>query len=232
MDEYLKKAAELSTRARERVRIGGLNRYRRFTRKIRDFFAQAALLEERLNLFPEELGVPRIAIALDRMHTRMVLLFVEGSAAFFTSFAGLTEFPIGTHEMCGLELRGLLAIRQFLDDPRYDGERGQALRVRIDFIASQMRSVLARVPPLPDFGDQPSITADGIYSKPIKLPKRPTTAKPAAAPPAPAPPAQESPPPAPQPSPMPQPSKVRELTLEDLTDEVVKGATIPQTGGV
>ncbi|HYG86338.1 MAG TPA: hypothetical protein VD978_08780 [Azospirillum sp.] len=210
LDEHLKKASELSAFARERVSVGGLNRYRRFTRKVRDFFALAALVEERLDLLPEELGAAQMTTALDRMHARMVLLFVEGSASFFAAFAKVQELPVGTHEICGLELRGLLAIRQFLDDPRYEGERGQALRVHADRIANQMRAVMARVPPLPDFGDLPSVTPKGGYSKPIKPPKWPTVAKP------------ESPPPAPGPAPEvqrpSQPPEVRELSLDDLMD--------------
>lgn len=204
LDEHLKKASELSSIARERVGVGGLARYRRFTKRVRDFFALAALVEERIDLLPEELGAAQMATALDRMHARMVLLFIEGSATFFSAFAKVEELPIGTHEMCGLELRGLLAIRGFLEDPRYDGERGQALRVKADRIAELMRMVMDRVPPLPDFGDLPSISPKGGYSKPIKPPKRP-----AAPPPPPPPPRVERPP---------QPPEVRELSLDDFKD--------------
>lgn len=211
LDEYVKKASELSAIARERVSIGGLNRYRRFTKKVRDFFALAALAEERLDLLPEELGASEMITALDRMHARMVLLFVEGSASFFAAFAKVQELPIGTHEMCGLELRGLLTIRQFLDDPRYDGERGRALRTQADRIAEQMRMVMDRVPPLPDFGDLPSVGPKGAYSKPIKAAKRPPPPRPAVAPPPPPPPAFEEPRPA-------QPPEVRELSLDDFKD--------------
>ncbi|WP_431857227.1 hypothetical protein [Azospirillum sp.] len=203
LDDHLKKASELSSIARERVSVGGLARYRRFTKRVRDFFALAALVEERIDLLPEELGAAQMATALDRMHARMVLLFIEGSAVFFGAFAKVEELPIGTHEMCGLELRGLLAIRGFLDDPRYDGERGQALRVKADRIAELMRMVMDRVPPLPDFGDLPSISPKGGYSKPIKPSKRP------AAPPPPPPPRVERPP---------QPPEVRELSLDDFKD--------------
>lgn len=210
LDEHLKKASELAAIAREQVSVGGLNRYRRFTKKVRDFFALAALVEERLDLLSEDLGAAEMTTALDRMHARMVLLFVEGSAGFFAAFAKVQELPIGTHEMCGLELRGLLAIRQFLDDSRYDGERGRALRAHADRIADQMRRVMDRVPPLPDFGDLPSVGPKGGYSKPIKAAKRPPP-KPAAAPPPPPPPAIEDPRPA-------QSTEVRELSLDDFTD--------------
>ncbi len=245
LDEHLKKAAELAATAREQVSVGGLNRYRRFTKKVRDFFALAALVEERLDLLPEELGVTQMVTALDRMHARMVLLFVESSAAFFAAFAKVQELPIGTHEMCGLELRGLLAIRQFLDDSRYDGERGRALRAYADRIADQMRRVMDRAPPLPDFGDLPSVTAKGGYSKPIKAPKRPLPPRPA--PPPPKPVAAPPPPPPPvafeeepfgepyegtpeepfeeaheEPRPTKSPAtgspEVRELSLDDFTD--------------
>lgn len=208
LDEYLKKASELSASAREGVSVGGLNRYRRFTKKVRDFFALAALVEERLDLLPEELGASQMGTALDRMHARMVLLFVEGSAGFFGAFAKVQELPIGTHEMCGLELRGLLAIRQFLEDPRYDGERGRVLRGHADRIAEQMRRVMDRAPPLPDFGDLPSIGPKGGYSKPIKPARRP--APPKAAPP-PLPAAREETRPA-------QPPEVRELSMDDFED--------------
>ncbi len=208
LDEYLKKASELSASAREGVSVGGLNRYRRFTKKVRDFFALAALVEERLDLLPEELGASQMATALDRMHARMVLLFVEGSAGFFGAFAKVQELPIGTHEMCGLELRGLLAIRQFLDDPRYDGERGRLLRAHADRIADQMRRVMDRAPPLPDFGDLPSIGPKGGYSKPIKPARRPAPPNPA---PPPLPAAREETRPT-------QPPEVRELSLDDFKD--------------
>ena len=211
LDETLKKAAELAAIARERVGVGGLNRYRHFTKKVRDFFALAALVEERLDLLPEDMGTTQMVTALDRMHARMVLLFVEGSAGFFAAYAKVQELPIGTHEMCGLELRGLLTIRQFLDDPRYDGERGRALRTQADRIAVQMRRVMDRVPPLPDFGDLPSIGPKGGYSKPIKAAKRPPP-KPVAAPPPPPLPALEEPRPE-------QSSEVRELSLDDFMDE-------------
>jgi len=210
LDEHVKKASELSATARERVSVGGLNRYRRFTKKVRDFFALAALVEERLDLLPDELGAAQMATALDRMHARMVLLFVEGSASFFGAFSKVQELPIGTHEMCGLELRGLLAIRAFLDDARYDGERGRALRVQADRIAEQMRLVMDRVPPLPDFGDLPSVSPKGGYSKPIKPPKRPAVPPPVAKPAVPKPPPQAERPP--------QPPEVRELSLDDFQD--------------
>lgn len=205
LDEHLKRASDLSAIARERVGVGGLNRYRRFTKRVRDFFALAALVEERLELLPEELGAPQMVTALDRMHARMVLLFIEGSVTFFGAYSKVEELPIGTHEMCGLELRGLTAIRAFLDDPRYDGERGRALRQKADQIADLMRMVMERVPPLPDFGDLPSVSPKGGYSKPIKAAKRPVPPRAAAVPFE----AEEA---------TPRPPEVRELSLDDFTD--------------
>jgi len=216
LDEHLKKAVELSADAREGVSVGGLNRYRRFTKRVRDFFALAAVVEERIDLLPEELGAAQMATALDRMHARMVLLFVEGSSAFFSAFLKVRDLPIGTHEMCGVELRALLAIRQFLEDPRYEGERGQMLRAQADRIAAQMRMVMERVPPLPDFGDLPSVSAKGAYSKPIKGP--PKGAPRGAQRPPPRPAAPPPPPPEPEEDAAPRAAEVRQLTLDDFAD--------------
>lgn len=207
LDGMVKKAAELATAAREQVGVGGLTRYRRFSKRVRDFFALAAVVEERLDGMPEELGGAQMALALDRMHARMVILFVEGSAAFFSAYAKVRHLPIGTHEMCGVELRGLLAIRGFLDDPRYDGERGQALRADADRIAGLMRGVMARVPPLPDFGDLPSVGPKGGTNKPVKPPRR--TAE------APAPAARPQAQPAAKPE---APPELRQLSLDDFKD--------------
>lgn len=175
LDDLWKKSQTLAETARSRVSIGGLTRYRRFTRKVRDFFSLAATVEERLDALPPDLA-DQMLLALDRMHARMVLLFVETSAAFFSVFARARYLPLGTYEICGLELRGLMAIRAFLDDPRYDGERGQALRDETDRIAQLMRATMERMPPLPDFGDQPSVGPRGAVNKPLKA------ARPAAAP--------------------------------------------------
>lgn len=181
LDAHWKKAQELAEAARGRVSIGGLTRYRHFTRRIRDFFSLAATVEERLDALPPELA-DQMLLALDRLHARMVILFVETSAAFFSVFARAKYLPLGTYEICGLELRGLMAIRAFLDDPRYDGERGQALRAETDRIAGLMRGTMERMPPLPDFGDQPSIGPRGAVNKPVKAPPRPTApARPASA---------------------------------------------------
>lgn len=183
LDALWKKSQELAEASKNRVSIGGLTRYRRFTRKVRDFFSLATTVEERLDGLPPDLG-DQMLLALDRLHARMVLLFVETSGAFFTVFARARYLPLGTYEICGLELRGLMAIRAFLDDPRYDGERGQALRAEADRIAQLMRATMERMPPLPDFGDQPSVGPRGAVNKPLKQPARPAP-PPAAADPVP-----------------------------------------------
>jgi len=207
LDAMLKQTGELAAAARERVSVGGLTRYRRFSRRVRDFFALAALAQERLDAAPEELEdlIDPMTTALERLHTRMVVLFVEGSAAFFNAFARVKALPIGTHEMCGLELRGVLEIRKFLDDPLYEGERGLALRAEADRIAARIRSVMDRIPPLPDFGDEPSIGPKGAVNSPLKGPGAglPRPARPPAAPP-----------PAPKP-----PPEVRSLSLDQFEDD-------------
>ncbi|SMH56916.1 hypothetical protein [Azospirillum agricola] len=172
LDAMLKQTGELAVAARERVSVGGLTRYRRFSRRVRDFFALAALAQERLDAAPEELEdlIGPLTTALERLHTRMVVLFVEGSAAFFASFARVKALPIGTHEMCGVELRGVLEIRKFLDDPLYEGERGLALRAEADRVVARIRSVMDRIPPLPDFGEEPSIGPKGTVNSPLKGP--------------------------------------------------------------
>ncbi|WP_181449439.1 hypothetical protein [Azospirillum thermophilum] len=139
---------------------------------MRDFFALAAVAQERIDAAPEELEdlVGPMTTALDRLHARMVVLFVESSAAFFTVFARVKALPIGTHEICGVELRGVKEIRKFLDDPLYEGERGQALRAEADRIAGLIRVVMERIPPLPDFGDSPSIGPKGLVNQPLKEP--------------------------------------------------------------
>ena len=103
----------------------------------------------------------------------------------------MTELPLGANEICGVELRGLLEIRRFLDDERYDGERGQALRLQAERVTDLMRDIMARVPPLEDFGDLPSISPKGVSRQPIKT--------------APKPPPQAAPPPPPEPEPEPEP---------------------------
>lgn len=209
LDATLKKAGVLATAARERVSVGGMGRYRKFTRKVRDFFALAAVTQERLDAAPQEMEelIGPMTTALERLHARMVILFVEESVAFFGTFARVRALPIGTHEIVGVELRALMEIRKFLDDPLYDGERGQSLRTQADRIAGLMRAVMDRCPPLPDFGDEPSIGPKGTVNKPIRPPRR-------AAPQPPPRPAMQ------QPLPQPDPRlEVRPLSLDTLDDE-------------
>ncbi len=210
LDATLKQTGELAAAARERVSVGGLTRYRRFSRRVRDFFALAALAQERLDAAPEEMEdlIDPMTTALERLHTRMVVLFVEGSAAFFNAFARVKALPIGTHEMCGLELRGVLEIRKFLDDPLYEGERGLALRGEADRIATRIRSVMDRIPPLPDFGDEPSIGPKGTVNSPLKGPG--AGLRPAAL---------RGRPPALPPEPPKPPPEVRSLSLDQFEDE-------------
>ncbi len=172
LDAMLKQTSELAVAARERVSVGGLTRYRRFSRRVRDFFALAAVAQERLDAAPDEMEdlIIPMTTALERLHTRMVVLFVEGTAAFFASYARVKALPIGAHEMCGVELRGVLEIRKFLDDPLYEGRRGLALRAEADRIAGLIRVVMDRIPPLPDFGDEPSIGPKGAMNSPLKGP--------------------------------------------------------------
>lgn len=187
MDEMLKSTGDLAVKARARVAVGGLNRYRRFAKRVRDFFALAAVAEEKLYNMPELADSP-MALALDRMHARMLVLFVEGSWGFFDLYRRVPELPLGANEICGVELRGLYEIRKFLDDERYDGERGQALRRQAERVTDFMHEVMERVAPLEDFGDLPSISPKGVRRQPIKTaPKR----------------APEPPPPAPEPEPEP-----------------------------
>jgi hypothetical protein len=172
MDEMLKSTGEIAVRARARVSVGGLNRYRRFAKRVRDFFALAGVAEEKLYYMPELADSP-MATALDRMHARMVVLFVEGSWSFFDLYRRVPEMPLGAHEICGVELRGLYEIRKFLDDERYDGERGLALRRQAERVTDLMHEIMERVPPLEDFGDLPSISPKGVSRQPIKTqPKR------------------------------------------------------------
>ncbi len=229
LDAMLKKAGELGAAARERVSVGGMGRYRKFTRKVRDFFALAAVTQERLDAAPsdmEELIGP-MTTALERLHARMVVLFVEESAAFFATFVRVKALPIGTHEVCGVELRGLIEIRKFLDDPLYDGERGQHLRTQTDRIAQLIRMVMERIPPLPDFGDSPSIGPRGGVNKPVRAPaRRPAVQGPAvqraatqgAAIQGPAPARPTAPPPAPPHVEDPR-LQVRPLTLDSLGED-------------
>ncbi|HRJ62520.1 MAG TPA: hypothetical protein PKZ99_15210, partial [Azospirillaceae bacterium] len=187
MDEMLKSTGDLAVKARARVAVGGLNRYRRFAKRVRDFFALAAVAEEKLYNMPELADSP-MALALDRMHARMLVLFVEGSWGFFDLYRRVPELPLGANEICGVELRGLYEIRKFLDDERYDGERGQALRRQAERVTDFMHEVMERVAPLEDFGDLPSISPKGVRRQPIKTPPKR---------------APEPPPPAPEPEPEP-----------------------------
>lgn len=171
MDEMLKSTGDLAAKARTRVSVGGLNRYRRFAKRVRDFFALAAVAEEKLYNMPELADSP-MALAHDRMHARMLVLFVEGSWGFFDLYRRAPELPLGANEICGVELRGLYEIRKFLDDERYDGERGQALRRQAERVTDFMHEVMERVAPLEDFGDLPSISPKGVLRQPIKSPPK------------------------------------------------------------
>jgi hypothetical protein len=199
LDEMLRSVRELSARTCEEVSVGGLNRYRRFAKRVRDFFALAAVTEERLYAAPELAG-SALMTALDHLHARMLVLFVETSSAFFKLYIRVREVPIGTNEICSLELRGLSAIAEFLDDPRYEGARGRALREEAERIAEMMRFVIDRVPPLEDFGALPSIGPKGELRRPVKAPpRRPPQPQAASVPPVyrPAPPSPPPPPPEP-----------------------------------
>ncbi len=213
LDDMLKKCADLAAAARERVSVGGMGRYRKFSRKVRDFFSLAAVTQERLDAAPSEMEelIGPMTTALERLHARMVILFVEESAGFFNTFARVKALPIGTHETVGVELRALMEIRKFLDDPLYEGERGQSLRKQTDRVAMLMRTVLDRCPPLPDFGDEPSIGPTGAVNKPIRPPRR-AAPLPSSGPP----PSGPSRPPLPQPDPR---LEVRPLSLDKLDDE-------------
>lgn len=210
LDDMLKKCADLAAAARERVSVGGMGRYRKFSRKVRDFFSLAAVTQERLDAAPSEMEelIGPMTTALERLHARMVILFVEESLGFFNTFARVKALPIGTHETVGVEFRALMEIRKFLDDPLYEGERGQGLRKQTDRVAVLMRAVMDRCPPLPDFGDEPSIGPRGTVNKPLRPPR--------AAPPAAAGRGAE-------PRPLPQPNsqqpdprlEVRQLSLDD-----------------
>lgn len=209
LDEMVKQSSELSVRAREHVSTGGLDRYRRFTKKVRDFFALASVTEEKIYASPE-LAESSMATALDRMHARMVVQFVEGSAAFFDLYSRVKHLPLGTFEICGVELRGVLEIRKFLDDSRYEGERGRALQLQADRIVRLVQGVMDRSMPLPDFGDQPSIGPKGQAKRPLKTPPR------KAAPPPP------PPPPEPEPEEAEDDPEAHPLTLmswDDVKDE-------------
>ena len=211
LDTLLKAAGELAAASRRQVSVGGLSRYRLFTRKVRDFFALAAVTQERLDEAPPDMAemTATMITALERMHARMVVLFVETSGAFFSLFARVKALPVGTHEICGLELRALLEIRKFLDDPLYDGERGRELRAEADRVAGLMRTVMGRIPPLPDFGDAPSVGPKGAVNKALRPPRR-TADRPAAPPgsrPQALPPADRPPHPT---------AEVRSLSLDDL----------------
>ncbi|WP_035669429.1 hypothetical protein, partial [Azospirillum brasilense] len=173
LDDMLKTCADLAAAARERVSVGGMGRYRKFSRKVRDFFSLAAVTQERLDAAPSEMEelIGPMTTALERLHARMVILFVEESLGFFNTFARVKALPIGTHETVGVEFRALMEIRKFLDDPLYDGERGQGLRKQTDRVAVLMRAVMDRCPPLPDFGDEPSIGPRGTVNKPLRPPR-------------------------------------------------------------
>lgn len=186
LDDMLKAARKLSDRACDDVAVGGLNRYRRFAKKVRDFFALAAVTEEKLYASPE-LAASAMMTALDHLHARMLVLFVEASSSFFKLYIRVQELPIGANEICGLELRGLMAISEFLDDPRYEGDAGQMLRAEAEGIADMMRFVMDRSPPLPDFGDLPSVGPKGDLRRPVKNPQRGRRNAPLAANPPPVP---------------------------------------------
>ncbi|PWC36464.1 hypothetical protein [Azospirillum sp. TSO35-2] len=221
LDATLKQSAELATAARERVSIGGLGRYRRFSRRVRDFFALAAVAQERLDAAPEEMEdlIVPMTTALERLHARMVVQFVEGSAGFFASFARVKALPIGTHEMCGVELRGVLEIRKFLDDPLYEGEQGQALRAETDRIAGLIRRVMDRIPPLPDFGDEPSIGPRGTVNSPLKGPNAGLPPNRGASRPAPRPSQAVAPAPVPATNAPAPNTEVRALSLDQFEDD-------------
>lgn len=176
LDEMLKATRLAGGLACHDVSVGGLNRYRRFAKNVRDFFALAAVVEEKLFAAPELAG-SSLMTALDQLHARMLVLFVETSSSFFKLYVRMPELPIGAHEICGLELRGLMAISEFLDDSRYEGERGSALREEAERIAGMMRYVMERIPPLPDFGDLPSVGPKGERRRPLKIRRRTVDAR-------------------------------------------------------
>jgi hypothetical protein len=166
LEDTLIQARELDEAARQDVEVGGLARFRLFSRKVRDFFAMAGVAEERMEAMPE-LYDASWRTALDRLHARTVLLFVEGSASFFNAYSRVEHLPIGTHEICTVELRGIVAISGFFNDPRYDGDQGHLLRARVDRVIGQVRTLIERMPPLPVFDDEPSLDPRGKTSHPI-----------------------------------------------------------------
>jgi len=167
LDDLGRRAREAAATARVGVEVGGLARYRAFAKSTRDFFALASVVDEKI-VAANDPGNAMMSTALDQLHTRALILFIEESAAFFEAYVATGAFPIGAREMCGLELRGLLAICRFLEDERYDGERGAGLRARSARIADLMNEVMEKVPPLPDFGDLPSVGPRGAFHAPIK----------------------------------------------------------------
>lgn len=167
LDELGKRAREAAAMARVDVDVGGLARYRAFAKSTRDFFALASVVDEKIATANDPDNA-MMSTALDQLHARALVLFIVESATFFEAYVATGAFPIGAREMCGLELRGLLAICRFLEDERFDGDRGADLRERAGRIADLMNEVMEKVPPLPDFGDLPSVGPRGTFRAPIK----------------------------------------------------------------
>lgn len=167
LDDLGRRAREAAAAARVAVEVGGLARYRTFAKSARDFFALASVVDEKIATANDPDNEP-MSTALDHLHTRALVLYINESASFFEAYVAQGAFPVGAREMCGLELRGLAAVGQFLDDERFDDERGAELRARSDRVAELMNEVMEKVPPLPDFGDLPSVGPKGAYHAPIK----------------------------------------------------------------
>lgn len=169
LDELARRARERAALARISVEVGGMTRYREFAKATRDFFALASVVDEKLEAANDPAN-ELLGSALDQLHTRALLLFINESLGFFEAYVAVGAFPIGSREMCGLELRGLLAICGFLDDDRFQDERGADLRARSERVAELMREIMERVPALPDYGDLPSVGPRGGLRPAIKAP--------------------------------------------------------------
>jgi hypothetical protein len=160
LNQQAQEAAELAEAARHQPAHPFNHPYRRFREKLTDFEGLASLLQQRVSEARDSWSRRDDALVrwgelreqFERLDLLMLGLFARTTIQFVESLAEADELPMGSAEGLGYDLVALRTNLARLQSPDLAGRADPALAASLAKAESSLQQIIARVPPMLDFG--------------------------------------------------------------------------------
>src|SRR5690349_21507844 len=154
LEKQAREASRLAEKAHVHASRDSYASYFKFRKKVDEFQALIALVEERLTRIEEE-HATELSSRFRQLDTVMLVMLVRTSTRFYGMLKDNTALPLGARELFLPELRTLTDIRDHLmEDPEHAEQILPGVALALETALATIEALIERAPSLPDFSDE------------------------------------------------------------------------------